>query len=160
MESHLPEHNINSQQPQAANVPESDIEPEHLSEEDEESEQLPFPNARVVKIIRANLKNEHQIKADVKLSANMLLAEILTDISSTMDAEPYNTLSIEHFNKAARKYKEIGLNQKRIRRIKKILEKQRAELDEVIAEIELDLPDAPTLTPGQYHSSGNSLNQQ
>lgn len=158
MESRLPDQETISSQPQA--IAEGDIEPEQLSEEEEESDALPFPNARVVRIIRSNLKNEHQIKQDVKLSANMLLAEILSDISSTMDAEPYNTLSIEHFNKAARKYREIGLNQKRIRRIKKILEKQRAELDEVIAEIELDLPDAPALTPGQYHSSGNSLPPQ
>ncbi len=137
--------NISNQQPAVAD---NDIEPEQLNEEDEESEQLPFPNARVVKIIRETLKSEHQIKKDVKLAANILLSDILTDISASMDAEPYNTLSIEHFNKAARKYKEIGLNQKKIRRIKKLLEKQRAELDEVIAEIELDLPDAPSMSPG------------
>lgn len=137
--------NIHNQNPA---VSDNDIEPEQLNEEDEESDQLPFPNARVVKIIREALKNEHQIKKDVKLAANVLLSDILTDISNSMDQEPYNTLSIEHFNKAARKYKEIGLNQKKIRRIKKLLEKQRAELDEVVAEIELDMPDMPAMSPG------------
>lgn len=109
--------------------------------EDEESENLPFPNARVVRIIKTNLKNPHQIKYDVKVAANELLGEILTDISQRMNDEEYFTLSIEHFNKASRKYREIGLQQKRINRIKKILEKQRAELDEIIAEIEVDLPE-------------------
>ncbi len=108
--------------------------------EDEESEHLPFPNARVVKIVKSNLKTEHQIKKEVKEGANVLLGEILADISQTMDKEPYFTLSVEHFNSAARKYREIALNQKRIKRIQKILEKQRAELDEIIAEIELDVP--------------------
>ncbi len=119
--------------------------PEIESTEDEaedESEHLPFPNARVVKIIKGNLKTEHQVKRDVKEGANILLGEILGDISQTMDKEPYFTLSVEHFNAAARKYREIALNQKRIRRIQKVLEKQRAELDEIIAEIELEVPPA------------------
>ncbi|MEK6842919.1 MAG: hypothetical protein AABY04_00365 [Candidatus Micrarchaeota archaeon] len=105
-----------------------------------EEAKLPFPNARIVSIIRENLKNTHQLKKEVKLSANYLLAEILKDISMTMDAEPYNSLSMDHFNKASRKYKEIALSQARIRRIRKVLEKQRAELDEIIIEIELDHP--------------------
>jgi len=130
------------------NVVEADLEPVEGAEDDE-SEHLPFPNARVVRIIRNNLKNDHQIKRDVKESANMLLGNILSDISMAMDAEPYHTLSIEHFNKAARKFREISLNEKRIRRIKKVLEKQRAELDEIVAEIDLELPEAPALTPGQ-----------
>ncbi len=108
--------------------------------EDEESEHLPFPNARVVNIIRGNLKKEHQLKRDVKVAANELLGTILADISQSMDAEDYFTLSIEHFNKAARKYREIALNQKRIRKIQKVLEKQRAELDEIVTEIELETP--------------------
>ncbi|PIO06400.1 hypothetical protein COT29_01275 [Candidatus Micrarchaeota archaeon CG08_land_8_20_14_0_20_59_11] len=114
-----------------------------VSEAEEESLHLPFPNARVVRIIRENMKHEHQIKSDVKLAANKLLGEILADISQSMDAEDYFTISTEHFNKASRKYKEIALNQKRIRRIQKMLEKQRAELDEIVTEIELDMPADP-----------------
>ena len=121
-------------------VPAEEIEGEELSDEEAESENLPFPNARVVKIIKQNMKNPHQIKRDVKVQANMLLGTILGGIAQTMNEEEYFTLSIEHFNKAARKYREIALNEKRIRRIKKVLEKQRAELDEIITEIELELP--------------------
>ncbi len=118
--------------------PAEGAEADDISEE--ESERLPFPNARVVKIIKDNLKREHQVKREAKLAANELMGEILADISQSMDNEEYFTLSIEHFNKAARKYREIGLNKKRIIRIKKVLEKQRAELDEIIAEIELENP--------------------
>lgn len=125
---------IAQQQEQAA------VEGEEM---DDESPALPFPNARVVKIIKGNLKREHQVKHDVKVGANELLGQILADISQSMDNEEYFTLSSEHFNKAARKYREIHLNQKRIVRIKKILEKQRAELDEIIAEIELESPAEP-----------------
>lgn len=118
-------------------------------QEDDESENLPFPNARVVKIIKGNLKKDHQLKRDVKVAANVLMGEILSDIAQSMDNEEYFTLSIEHFNKAARKYREIALNQKRIRRIQKVLEKQRAELDEIVTEIQLENPEAIALTPGQ-----------
>lgn len=127
--------------------PPIDVQAEGEEEEDEESENLPFPNARVVRIIKGNLKREHQLKRDVKVAANLLVGEILADISQTMDNEEYFTLSIEHFNKAARKYREIALNQKRIRRIQKVLEKQRAELDEIVTEIQLENPEV-TLTPG------------
>jgi hypothetical protein len=118
------------------------VEEEEISEA--EDEHLPFPNARVVRIIKGNFKKEHQVRSEVKLAANKLLGEILADISQSMDSEEYFTLSVEHFNKAARKYKEIALTQKRIRRIQKVLEKQRAELDEIVTEIELDMPANPS----------------
>ena len=107
---------------------------------EEEEEKLPFPNARVVKIVRENLQNEHIIKREVKVAANELLGEILADISKSMDSQPYSTLSIEHFNMAARKYREVALQQKRLHRIQKLLEKQKAELDEVVTEIALETP--------------------
>lgn len=120
--------------------PASEGAEQEISEVEEAVLRLPFPNARVVKIIKDNLRNPHQIKRDVKIAANKLAGEILADIAQSMDAEEYFTLSIEHFNKAARKYREIALNQKRIRRIQRVLEKQRAELDEIITEIELEQP--------------------
>jgi len=113
---------------------------EEVSEAVEEQLRLPFPNARVVKILKDNMANGHQIKLEAKLAANRLLGEILNDIASNMNNEEYFTLSVEHFNKAARKYREIELTEKRIKKIQKVLEKQRAELDEIIEEIELEYP--------------------
>jgi hypothetical protein len=130
------------QEPQAEAA--AAVEAQEDAELAAEEEKLPFPNARVVKIIKQNFKQSHMVKRDVKLAANYLLAEILADIAQAMDQEPYNSLGIEHFNKAARKYKEIGLVKKRVFRIKKLLEKQRAELDEVVSEIEIDLPADPS----------------
>jgi len=123
--------------PQEAEQP-ATVAEEEVAEEEEEK--LPFPNARVVKIIRENLQNDHVIKREVKVAANELLGEILADIGKSMDVQPYSTLSIEHFNMAARKYREIALQQKRLHRIQKLLEKQRAELDEVVTEIALETP--------------------
>ena len=103
----------------------------------EEDEKLPFPTARVVRIIKENMTKPHQIRAEVKIAANEFLGEILTDIASEMDKEEIFTLNTEHFNKAVKKYKMIEYQQKRIERVKKLLEKQRAEIDEVVTEIDL-----------------------
>ncbi len=119
----------------AAQAPNTEQEDAEL-----ELEPLPFPNARVVKILKENFKREHQIKREVKIEANKFLGELLSDVANSMDQEEYFTVSIEHFNKAVRKYREIGLNKKRILKIQKILEKQRAELEEIIAEIQLENP--------------------
>ena len=56
-------------------------------------EKLPFPTARVVRIIKENLKKEHQIRSEVKVAANILVGEVLKDIARQMDEEEYFTLS-------------------------------------------------------------------
>ncbi|MFH1447287.1 MAG: hypothetical protein ABIG39_00340 [Candidatus Micrarchaeota archaeon] len=99
-------------------------------------EKLPFPTARVVRLIKKNLKKEHQVRSEVKIAANVLLGEIIEDIAKQMDEEEYFTLSIDHFNKASKKYREVDLQLKRMENIKKMLEKQRAELEEKIMQIE------------------------
>ena len=114
----------------AAEAEEAELPPE-------EEERLPFPTARVVRIIKENMSKPHQIRAEVKLAANEFMGEVLKDIAREMDKEEVFTLNTEHFNKAVKKYKMIEYQQKRIDRIKKLLEKQRAEIDEVITEIDL-----------------------
>ena len=124
----------------ATNDEETMVEEAGIPGEDEVDaeleEKLPFPTARVVRLIKENLKKEHQIKSEVKVSANILLGEILKNIAGQMDEEEYFTLSLEHFNGAAKKYREVDLQLKRIENIKKMLEKQRADLDEKIMQIE------------------------
>jgi anaerobic ribonucleoside-triphosphate reductase len=119
---------------------EEELEKEAVETEElppEEEEKLPFPTARVVRIIKENMAKPHQIRAEVKVAANEFLGDILKDIAREMDKEEVFTLNTEHFNKAVKKYKMIEYQQKRIDRVKKLLEKQRAEIDEVVTEIDL-----------------------
>ena len=109
---------------------------ETKEEEELEKLELPFPNARVVRILKKNFQKEHQIRRDVKIAANELLGKILDDIAKAMDNEEFYTLSTEHFNKASKKYRGVDLQAKRFERIKRLLMKQRAELEEVIMEME------------------------
>jgi len=122
---------VGEQEPIAAS------ETDEVKEEEElEKLELPFPNARVVRILKKNFQKEHQIRRDVKISANELLGRILEDVAKAMDNEEFYTLSIEHFNKASKKYRSVDLQAKRFARIKQLLMKQRAELEEVIMEME------------------------
>lgn len=100
-------------------------------------EKLPFPTARVVRLLKENLTKPHQIRAEVKIAANEFLGAILADVSREMDKEEVFTLTTEHFNKAVKKYRMIEYQQKRIEKIKKLLEKQKTEVEEVIMEIDL-----------------------
>lgn len=107
---------------------------EDISEE--EDERLPFPNARVVKILKENMKSDHQIRSAVKKELNNFLGDIAKGIAEEMDKEPYFTLDTEHLHKAMRKYKEVDLMKKRMEVIKKMLEKQKVELEEKVLEID------------------------
>jgi len=106
--------------------------------EDEELEEegLPFPNARVVALMRQNMKGEHQISKEVKIAVNRFLYGILKDTAEKMDAEPYFTMREDHFNRAVRKYREVDLYEKKMITFKRLLEKQKAELEEKIMELE------------------------
>lgn len=103
----------------------------------EEEEKLPFPTARVVRLMKESLTKPHQIRAEVKVAANEFLGDIMKDISQEMDKEEVFTLTTEHFNKAVKKYKMIAYQAKRIEKIKKLLEKQKTEVEEVVMEIDL-----------------------
>ncbi len=117
-------------------VAEGQVQGEEITEELEAK--LPFPTARVVRIIKENFQKEHQIKSEVKIAANELLGNILKDIAKSLDQEEFYTISIEHFNKAAKKYRTVDLQKKKIERIKRLIEKQKAELEEVVMQIEAE----------------------
>jgi cell division GTPase FtsZ len=110
------------------------VEEEEISEE--EDERLPFPNARVVKILRENMRSNHQIRTAVKKELNTFLGNMVKGIAEEMDKEPYFTLDAEHLHKAIRKYKEVDLMRKRMEVIKKMLEKQKVECEETIMDID------------------------
>ena len=57
---------------------------ESKEEEELEKLELPFPNARVVRILKKNFQKEHQIRRDVKIASNDLLGKILEDIAKAL----------------------------------------------------------------------------
>ncbi|MCX6777951.1 MAG: hypothetical protein NT157_03625 [Candidatus Micrarchaeota archaeon] len=99
-------------------------------------EKLPFPNARVVRILKENMKKEHQLRKEVRLAANNLVGQILADIAKAMDEEEFFTLGMDHFNRASRKYRTVDLQLKRMENTRKLLERQRSDLEEKIMHLE------------------------
>lgn len=87
-----------------------------------EEEELPFPNARVVSLIRTKT-GKAVIKKSVKVAMNRLLGDICLRISERMAAMPYATLSKEEFVKAAKPYIKLGLSQQERKKIVATLNK-------------------------------------
>lgn len=79
-----------------------------LEKEIEEGEErLPFPNARVVAIMRSQLDKEKIIRARVKIEMNEWLGEMCKRISREMNKTPYSVIEVSDFQRAIKKYEQL-----------------------------------------------------
>jgi len=90
--------------------------------EEQKAEELPFPNSRVVDLIRSKT-GKAVIKKKVKTAMNQLLADICLRISEKMAGTHYATINYEDFQKAARPYLKLGLSQQEQKKIIATLDK-------------------------------------
>ena len=81
--------------------------PDEEVSEDEEDDSLPFPNARVVKIIRKVIGKDKQIRSEVKRELNMWLGELLKKIAKEMSNTQYGSVSLADFKRATKPYDQI-----------------------------------------------------
>jgi len=71
--------------------------------EDKEDESLPFPTARVVRILRSEIK-EKQIRSEVKEAINIWLGDLLKKLAKEMNDTQYATIGIADFQRATKAY--------------------------------------------------------
>ena len=71
--------------------------------EKEEDESLPFPTARVVRILRSEIKDK-QIRGEVKSAMNIWLGDLLKKIAKEMSNTQYATVGIADFQRATKAY--------------------------------------------------------
>lgn len=107
-------------------------------EEEIQDESLPFANAQVVRLIKAQT-GKTMIRSDVKIEMNKLLAKIATEISKRMAKMPYSYLGLSEFKEAAAPYLKIGLSTQEKRRLVAGLKKVREEAATLVAEIESEM---------------------
>lgn len=86
-------------------TPEPIAQTENFEEEDDDS--LPFPNARVVRMIRGELQSGKQLRGEVKNAANMWLGEMISKVAKEMDNSPYGSIGLADFNRAIRPFEMI-----------------------------------------------------
>ncbi len=97
-------------------------EPEEIEEKKEElketdTEELPLPNATVVRLMKDNLSEDKMIKKEVKVAMNKFLGEVIKDIATRLDEFPYATVDYSMFREAIKPFKqakEIGEEKDRL----------------------------------------------
>jgi len=74
---------------------------------EEEDERLPFPNARVVALLRRELDKDKIIRARVKKEMNEFLGRIVANVAREMNKSPYTVIEGGDLHRAIRKYEKM-----------------------------------------------------
>jgi len=103
---------------------------------DVDDEKLPFPNARVVRLMRESLDPNKQIKSIVKKEMNLFLGEIVKTICKKMNDFDYSYVDYGMFKQAIETFENIKTIELEKIRLIKSLDKIKADCDVVIDDID------------------------
>jgi hypothetical protein len=94
----------------AEELPESNEQkPVEVEEEVDASleQKLAFPTAAVVREMKKYIAKDKMIRKEVKLAMNKFLADIVKDISQSIDKFPYSVVDYRMFEDAIKPYKRV-----------------------------------------------------
>ncbi len=94
----------------AEEIPESNEQkPVEADEEVDASleQKLAFPTAAVVREMKKSIAKDKMIRKEVKIAMNKFLAEIVKDISQSIDKFPYSVVDYRMFEDAIKPYKRV-----------------------------------------------------
>ncbi len=120
-------------------VSEETTEATESTSEDEELEKddkLPFPNARVVRLMRESLDNHKQIKSIVKKEMNLFLGSIVKTICRKMNDFEYSYVDYGMFKQSIETFENIQTIELEKIRIIKALDKIKADCDVLTNDVE------------------------
>ncbi len=78
---------------------------EEVAEEEELG--LPFPNAAVVRLMKANLDKDKMVKKEAKLAMNKWLGELCAKVARVMNKNPYVMMGQHEFVQAKRVFDDL-----------------------------------------------------
>jgi len=107
-----------------------------LKEEGVTEEDLPFPRATIVNMLRKHLDSGKQIKGQVKVEMNIWLGKMVERIADKMNTYPYSYVDGSMFREAVEPYENIQDIEKEKVRIIKQLEAVKAACDVLIHEVD------------------------
>jgi histone H3/H4 len=107
---------------------------EPVETEVEEDETLPFPRARVVRLMREEIKDKI-IRSEVKDALNIWLGELTKKLSKEMNATQYASVSLADFQRAIKPYDMIEDIVKDEQRLILSIQKLREDADYIIREL-------------------------
>lgn len=111
-------------QPQVSNVPE------------EEDDNMPFPRARIVNLMKARIGNAKQIRSEVKDAVNIWMGDLLQKLSGEMANTQFGSVGMADFNRATKAYDMITDILKDEQRLIVSLEKLKLDADQLIREMQ------------------------
>jgi len=103
---------------------------------DAEDDKLPFPNARVVNLMRKNLDPHKQIKTAVKKEMNLFLGRMVETICKKMNEFEYSYVDYGMFKQATETFENIRTIELEKIRIIKSLERIKADCDVLVNDVE------------------------
>jgi len=104
---------------------------EEQIDENEDDESMPFPRARVVRLLRASITEGKQIRSEVKDSMNLWLGNIVAKVAQEMDNSPYGSIGLADFQRATGPFDQIANLVKDEERLYLSLEKLKVDADQV-----------------------------
>ena len=124
-------------QPEAVTEPaaEANQDPVEQVETTPEGEPLPFPRARVVSIMREEIKDKI-IRSEVKEAMNLWLGNLLKRIAKEMGNTQYGSVGIADFQRATKPYDMIEDIVKDEQRLLITTEKLKADSDHIMRELQ------------------------
>ena len=102
---------------------------DEISEEMDNS--LAFPTARVVRILRQEIRSGKQIRSEVKSAANDWLGGALRKVARDMDRSPYGSIGLADFQRAIKPFEMINHLVKDQERIMLAIEKLKHDADQI-----------------------------
>jgi histone H3/H4 len=107
---------------------------EITTSENGEDESVPFPRARVVRLMREKIKDKI-IRSEVKEAMNMWLGELTKKLAKEMGATQYASVSLADFQRATKPYDMMEDIIKDEQRLMLSVQKLREDSDHIIREL-------------------------
>lgn len=107
-----------------------------MTENPEKTEELPFPMAPIVRLMRKNLDKDKLIKKRVKEGMNKWLAEMCEKVTKKMNQKPYASVDFNTFKDAIKVYNDVEEMEKEKQRILASLEKIKQDCDSLIRDLD------------------------
>ena len=112
-------------------------EDEALEKEMEEQEdRLPFPNARVVALLKQELDDEKMVRARVKKEMNEFLGRIVRNVAREMNKSPYTMIEGGDLHRAIRKYEKMEEISAQKERLIGYMDRIKQDCNVLIADVE------------------------
>ena len=113
-----------------------DAELEKELESEEEQERLPFPNARVVRLLKSELDPDKMVRARVKKELNEWLGELVRRISREINKSPYTVVEAQDLHKATKKYDQLDEVAQQKERLISYMNRIRGDCNILIEDVE------------------------